>query len=94
MKRKEDQGVWELMEWPLQSRDLNIIEAIWEHLDRKKIKKKQPKLQEELWEVLQNPWNKISANVLHKLQESIPKIIQQFFKAEGWPFKILNAQFL
>ena len=35
LKRKEDQAVLELMEWPPQSRDLNIIEAIWDHLDRK-----------------------------------------------------------
>ena len=47
LKRKEDQGVLELMEWPPQSPDLNIIEAIWDHLDRKKFEK-QPKSQEEL----------------------------------------------
>ena len=77
LKRKEDQCVLELMEWSPKSRDLNIIEAIWNHLDRKKIKK-QPKSQEELWEVLQNACNNISANVLQKRQESIPKIIHQF----------------
>ena len=74
LKRKEH---LELMEWPPQSPDLNIIEAIWDHLDRKKFEK-QPKSQEELWEVLQNAWNSISPNVLQKLQESIPKIVQQF----------------
>ena len=35
LKRKEDQAVLELMEWPPQSRNLNIIEAIWEYFDRK-----------------------------------------------------------
>ena len=39
LKRKEDQAFLELIEWPPQSRDLNIIEAIWEHLDQKKINK-------------------------------------------------------
>ena len=63
------------MEWPPQSPDLNIIEAIWDHLDRKKIEK-HPKSQEEMWEVLQNAWNNISADVLQKLKESIPKRIQ------------------
>ena len=39
------------MDWPPQSPDLNIIEAVWDHLDRER-KEGQPKSKEELWEVL------------------------------------------
>ena len=39
------------MDWPPQSPDLNIIEAVWDHLDRVR-NKGQPKSKEELWEVL------------------------------------------
>ena len=37
------------MEWSPQSPDLNIIEAVWDHLDRER-NKGLPK--EELWEIL------------------------------------------
>ena len=81
LKRKEH---LELMEWPPQSPDLNIIEAIWDHLDRKKIEE-QPKLCTGRVVGVQNAWNNISADVPHKLQESIPKRIQAvFLKQKGW----------
>lgn len=44
------------MDWPSQSPDLNVTEAIWDHLWRE-INKIQPKLQEELWEVLKDSWS-------------------------------------
>jgi hypothetical protein len=47
-----------LMEWPPQSPDLNIIEQIWDHLDREK-NEKQPKSLDELWTILQNAWKNI-----------------------------------
>jgi len=37
---------------PPQSPDLNIIEAVWDHLDREQ-KKRQPASKQELWDVLQ-----------------------------------------
>ena len=40
-----------VMDCPPQSPDLNIIEAVWDHLDRER-NKGQPKYKEELWEVL------------------------------------------
>ena len=40
-----------VLDWPPQSPDLNIIEAVWDHLDRER-NKGQPKSKEELWEVL------------------------------------------
>lgn len=39
------------MDWPPQSPDLNIIEAVGDHLDRER-NKRQPKSKEELQEVL------------------------------------------
>ena len=58
------------MEWPPQSPDLNIIEAVWDYLDRKKLEK-QPTTAEVLWDVLRDAWNNIPSNFLHKLQDSI-----------------------
>ena len=70
------------MEWPPQSPNLNILESIWDHLEREKIEK-QPKSGEELWAVLQNAWNNIPADVQQKLQDSIPKRIQAVLKQKG-----------
>ena len=43
---------------PDQSPDLNIIEAVWDHLNRE-INKGQPKSKEELWEVLKDTYYNI-----------------------------------
>ena len=43
---------------PPQSPDLNIIEAVWDHLDRK-WNNWQPTSREELWNVLQEAWRTI-----------------------------------
>ena len=80
--RKEEQGALQLMQWPPQSPDLNIIEQVWDHLDREKVQK-QPKSVEELWKVLKNAWNTIPADVFQRLQNSIPKRIQSVLKNKG-----------
>ena len=55
MGRKEEQGALQLMEWPPQSPDLNIIEQVWDYLDKEKVQK-QPKSVEEFWKVFKNAW--------------------------------------
>ena len=39
------------MDWPPQSPDLNIIEAVWDHLDRER-NKRLPMNKKELWKLL------------------------------------------
>ena len=65
IQRKENQGQLQLMEWPPQSpeHNLNINEAVWNHLDRKKLEK-QPTTAEELWDALLNAWNNIPGDFL------------------------------
>ena len=60
---------------PAQSPDLNIIEAVWDHLDRE-WNKRQPTSKEELWDVLQEPWTTIPEDYFKKLQESLSKRVQ------------------
>jgi len=48
---------------PPQSPDINIIEAVWDHLYRER-NKRQPTSKEELWDVLQEAWRTIE---LYKL---------------------------
>ena len=49
----------------LQSPDLNIIEAVWDNLDREE-NKRQPTSKEELWDVLQEAWRTIPEDYLKK----------------------------
>ena len=82
LQRKENQGQLQLMEWPPQSPDLNIIEAVWNYLDRKK-QENQPTTSEELWDVLRDAWNNIPGDFLQKLQDSIPYRIDVVLKEKG-----------
>ena len=43
---------------PPQNPDLNIIQAVWDHLERGP-NKRQPTSKEELWDVLQEAWRTI-----------------------------------
>ena len=63
------------MDWPPQSPDLNIIEAVWDHLDRER-NKGQPKSKEGLWEVLKE------ASILYQkiTKENFKTVSQKEFK--------------
>ena len=49
VERKTVNKTLTVMDWPPQSPDLNIIEAVWNHLDQEI---NQSKSEEELWEIL------------------------------------------
>ena len=70
------------MEWPPRRPDLNIIEAVWDYLDRRKLEK-QPTTAEELWDVLRDAWNNIPVDFLQKVQDSISHRIDAVFKEKG-----------
>ena len=55
LQRKEERGVLEVMVWPPQSPDLNIIESVWDYVKREK-HLRLPKSTEELWLVPQDGW--------------------------------------
>ena len=52
---------------PPQSPDLNITEAVWDHVGRER-NKRQPTSKEELWDALQEAWRTIPEDYLNKLQ--------------------------
>ena len=65
-ERKTADKTLTVMDQPPHSPDLNIIEAVWDHLDREK-DKEQPESKGELWEVLKEE------NHERKLQDGLPK---------------------
>ena len=63
---KKNRKVLEVMVWPPQSPDLNIIESVWDYMKRQKDLRK-PTSTEDLWLVLQDVWNNLPAEFLQKL---------------------------
>jgi len=65
-----------------QSPDLNIIECVWDYVKRQKDVRK-PTSTEDLWLVLQDVWNNLSAEFLQELCASVPRRIDAILKAKG-----------
>ena len=77
-----EEGVLELMTWPPQSPDLNMIEHTWDYLDRKKVEHA-PRNAEECFEVLQREWHNIPQDFITNLYESFLRRISAVIKAKG-----------
>ena len=84
--RKEAEGAFELLDWPSQSPDLNIIEAVWEYMDREKAKR-QPSNIDELWDSLRDIWNHIPQLYIDNLFKSMTKRINAVHTAKGYHCK-------
>ena len=70
------------MEWPAQSPDHNLIELLWEQLERM-VRKNCPSCQSNLWEVLQKAWGEIASDYLNKLTTKMPKVWKAVIAANG-----------
>ena len=79
---QQSAGIRSLMEWPAQSLNLNLIELLWEQLDRM-VRKKCPSSQSNLCEMLQEVWGEISSDYLNKLTARMPKVCQAVIAANG-----------
>ncbi|KMQ83189.1 paired box protein and transposase domain containing protein [Lasius niger] len=86
LRKKEEEGFFECMDWPPQSPDCNPIELLWDELDRS-VRKLQPKNSEQLWSYLQTIWKSISTETLQKLIERMPKICRAVIKEKGGYFE-------
>ena len=78
----EEEGVLQTMPWPSQSPDLNIIEHVWDYLDRKKMERL-PKNVNELWNVLKEEWYNIPITFIENIYKSINKRFQDVIVNKG-----------
>ena len=82
---KNENGIL-CLPWPAQSPDLNPIEHLWDELERRLRRRAiPPKNEGELFNFLQEEWNKIPIDVLEKLIDSMPNRIQEVCKVKGYP---------
>ena len=71
-----------VMDWPPQSPDLNPIENVWKTLGEHS-KARNPKITEQLWNALQEEWNKITQQDINKLISSCSRKCQSVIKTKG-----------
>lgn len=74
----------DLLHWPPNSPDLNIIENLWDYLD-KQIRKREhlPTSEETLWEAMQEEWYKIPQSYIDALYRSLPDRMAAVCGARG-----------
>ena len=70
------------MDFPPQSPDLNPIEHLWKHLKRDKTKYPIT-CQDTLSHAINECWNSLKPEIIHKLIESMPQRVSAVLKAKG-----------
>lgn len=74
----------DVLPWPPNSPDLNIIENLWDHLARQvQARRPRPSSEEDLWILLQEEWYCIDPLFITKLYESLPHHVIDVDLANG-----------
>lgn len=77
-----DKKGWEVQDHPAQSPDLNVIEHLWDEIDRR-IDRSSVNNVQQLKIQIQNVWSSIEPSVTQKLVESMPRRLQAVIDAKG-----------
>lgn len=72
----------EVMDWPSQSPDLNIIEDVWNYM-KYRLKGRVFGDQDELWEELKAIWDEMDQDRIKNLYESLPRRMEALRQAKG-----------
>ena len=76
--------VFQVLDWPSLSPDLNPIEHLWAILKRRLNQhERAPSGMNELWERIETEWDKIDVDICLNLIKSIPRRVQAVLKAKG-----------
>ena len=74
----------DVLAWPPNSPDINIIENLRSHLERMVCARNPlPRNHDELWEALQEEWMRIDMDYITRLYDSIPDRVDAIRKAKG-----------
>ena len=73
-----------LLPWPANSPDMNIIEHVWDALERRvRTHKPLPSNLDQLWDILQQEWYSLDFSYIQKLYDSLPTRVQALKDAHG-----------
>jgi len=73
-----------VLDWPVRSPDLNIIEHVWAYIKRRLDEYDvPPRSMEELWERVQKIWVELPEDFIHRLYESLPARMKAVYKSRG-----------
>lgn len=74
----------DVLPWSPNYPDLNIIENLWDHLDRMVCSRNPLSWNcDELWAALQEEWGMIDQGFIDRLYESLPNRVCDVMKAKG-----------
>jgi hypothetical protein len=74
----------QVLDWPSQSPDMNIIEHLWRNVKRRKAQRKvQPKGVEGNWQASLEEWNKTTVEECQRLYMSMPDRVRALKQAKG-----------
>ncbi|KAF8291840.1 hypothetical protein DL93DRAFT_2068795 [Clavulina sp. PMI_390] len=72
------------MDWPPYSPDMNIIEHVWNLLEKRlRCKIPHPKNTQQLWDSLEEAWWEIPSIQIRRLYESMPRRVKALHDAKG-----------
>ena len=72
------------LDWPASSLDMNIIEHLWEYLERRvRTRNALPRNHGDMWAALQEEWGGIEEEYIDKLYQSMPERIAALIAAKG-----------
>uniref|UniRef100_A0A3B1K5Q0 Tc1-like transposase DDE domain-containing protein n=1 Tax=Astyanax mexicanus TaxID=7994 RepID=A0A3B1K5Q0_ASTMX len=72
----------EVLAWPANSPDLNVIENLWAIVKRK-IRDRKPTTLDQLKQNIATAWEAVSAETCDKLVKSMPQRLQAVIQAKG-----------
>ncbi|QRW21104.1 Transposable element Tcb2 transposase [Rhizoctonia solani] len=73
-----------VLPWPANSPDMNIIENVWDYLDRRvRMRHQLPTRANDLWAILQEEWECIPQAYVDKLYDSMTERVQEVIDRKG-----------
>lgn len=75
----------QVLPWPANSPDLNPVEHIWAHVNRRVRAHGRPRTQAELWQWVHEEWHTTPRHLVRKLIASMPRRLAEVAENEGGP---------